>query len=790
MIQWRGLNRACLAALVALLGVLSAAAADPMLMGANGGAFFLAEPGPLIINVTKQNIGTPTDLRVVLVGPDRRPITDQRIAAGSAGQKSTIQLTTQVERKGVYVLQVTAANDRYGTSIAWGFTTNCPKYLIESSRGHRDEAHQEPIMLHSPALPGNIAFMPPADAFQINASNLAAGTLVTLYDANGGLIQNLTVTNNQAQAQISAQVARTATPWRLYLSKASGTIEIDGVTRWRTQDIYKDLAVWTPSVSAWFDLLPNRWLVTPYRKLIYGQAGKTGAVKFKVHNNGPATRVFNLALEAGTGSLQAQLSTSQLTLTKGQSAEVTVQYTVPAQGRGSRHLRVTPAGQTAYSTYSTLEVAADPDPARAPLTMPMVIQPFEHEAEKYGYQVDYPTDWEMYHDLDNRPYVVTDKGVMVLRGGVWELSDFSNTVTVASGTFTAASFVPDRRRTKIAFDDRNELYLPVAHGRGALLHSRDGGRTFTAYDLGLSGNFDIEQFSGHNVPTGAPWVLRHRGTNLELIPVTRNANGSLTIGTPIILSTATLGVGAHSGIASAILSRGNRVHVIWGDATTTTVPGVPAYVVSYDRTTRQPLGQPVLLGYGPPANDGHNRHSITIDSQGTLHALIGTHNYTFQYARSLQPNTAHGGWTTAAPVIAGARQRQTYIGLVCDREDTLHLVNRHFIYEELNTSAYRGVLSHQIKRAGQSWEAPRRLWISPLSEYSIFYHRLTIDRLGHLHLSYDYWSTFWFYRNDHLGTRRTSIYSTDRGQQWRLLFSDQLMAGTRTAADRDWLLFE
>ena len=60
------------------------------------------------------------------------------------------------------------------------------------------------------------------------------------------------------------------------------------------------------------------------------------------------------------------------------------------------------------------------------------------------------------------------------------------------------------------------------------------------------------------------------------------------------------------------------------------------------------------------------------------------------------------------------------------------------------------------------------LVVAPFSEYSVFYHRLTVDRKGRLFLSYDYWSTHWFYRTDHWGDRRTLMMSPDGGTTWQL----------------------
>ncbi len=69
---------------------------------------------------------------------------------------------------------------------------------------------------------------------------------------------------------------------------------------------------------------------------------------------------------------------------------------------------------------------------------------------------------------------------------------------------------------------------------------------------------------------------------------------------------------------------------------------------------------------------------------------------------------------------------------------------------------------------GKPWQPPEILVVPPFSEYSVFYHRLTIDQRGRLFLSYDYWSTYWFYRTDHWGDRRSLLTSPDGGETWRL----------------------
>ena len=116
--------------------------------------------------------------------------------------------------------------------------------------------------------------------------------------------------------------------------------------------------------------------------------------------------------------------------------------------------------------------------------------------------------------------------------------------------------------------------------------------------------------------------------------------------------------------------------------------------------------------------------------------------------------------------------------MVCGPDDTLHAVFRLWQYnQEPFTNSSYATLAYQRKRLGQPWEPPRILIVSPFSEYSVFYHRLTIDHLGRLFLSYDYWSTYWFYRNDHHGRRRTSLMSPDGGDTWKLAQNDDLSTG-------------
>ena len=108
-------------------------------------------------------------------------------------------------------------------------------------------------------------------------------------------------------------------------------------------------------------------------------------------------------------------------------------------------------------------------------------------------------------------------------------------------------------------------------------------------------------------------------------------------------------------------------------------------------------------------------------------------------------------------------------------DDTLHSAFRLW----WNGTSYfpagnYATLAHQRRPAGEAWQEPRVLVVPPFSEYSVFYHRLTIDRSGRLFLSYDYFSTYWFYRNDHQGSRRALMMSADGGMTWKLVETSDL----------------
>ncbi len=769
-------------------------------IGGVGGVYFLAEPGQLIVEVEKRDLnrrGRRTELQAILLGPDRQVLKqvtipdDGKPRGSGTGPRQRAHLSVSVERKGVYGLNVTVSQDRYGEEIIWGFRTNCPHYLIETARGHRDQRREEPIVLLNPDRPGNICFLPRKGQFAMEITSVPDGVeALRVYDEHGTLLQTLPVdASGRASHTFSADMQRQASPWRLHLPSQQATIQIDGLTRWDKGDLYPNLPYWTPDPTSYFPFQQYRWILTPYSRTVYGRSGEPAEIAFQVHNNSGEKKTIQLNLEFPGDPWPARMSTERVVLNAKQATDVKVHYTAPVEGQTRVcHIRATPAEDPSFSTYSTLTVNAGASPAAQTLEMPIVLRPYQYENEQFGYAPDYPADNQMYFDLKNQPFVRTTGGIGTLRNERWTNSDLQTTVRSPTAALEGKSFA--MVSTKLAFDRDNDLYAVAMIGHQAsLLHSADKAVTFSAYPIpgreDRPRTFDIGQFSGHNVPDGPPPLLRYTRTaedprliwrrinDLELI-LYEKADGGLAPKEPVLISDKCIGLSAHSGIPATVVSRGSKVHIAWAEATdpNENAHGVPTYVATYDQEKGE-LGPPALVGYGSPANDVHNTPSITIDSRGYLHVMVGTHGRLFQYARSLKPNDAHSGWTEAAAI--GEDLRQTYIGLVCGPDDTLHCVFRLWRFStEPFPASHHAVLAYQRKRPGKPWEPPRNLVVPPFSEYSIFYHRLTVDRAGHLFLSYDYWSTYWFYRTDHGGPRRALLMSPGNGKTWKLVQTQEL----------------
>ncbi|MFH0822107.1 MAG: hypothetical protein V2B18_05100, partial [Pseudomonadota bacterium] len=328
---------------------------QPLLrFGGCGGVYFLVEPGDFWVEVEKSDLdktNRKTFLRAILVGPDRAVIgeeyipDDAREKGSEPGAVQRVRLGTHVTRKGVYGLNVTVTEDRYGEDIAWGFRTNCPRYLVETSRGHRDAPHEEPLVLLSPDAPGEVCFMPERRAFSIEISGLRANTeSPTVHDAAGRHIATMQPDDKgSAHCTILADVPREAVPWRLHLPVFQATVQIDGVTRWPEGSDFPNFSLWTPQAGSWFPFHQNRWLVTPYSRKVYTESEARGSAEFEVYNNAFAPRTLSLSIQFPEQPWKVDLSAREVTVQAGETATVSLAYTVPDDGEmWTCHVRVTP----------------------------------------------------------------------------------------------------------------------------------------------------------------------------------------------------------------------------------------------------------------------------------------------------------------------------------------------------------------------------------------------------------------------------------------------------------------
>jgi hypothetical protein len=754
-------------------------------IGGAGGLYLLPQPGELIIRLHKRDLGSSrsaTHLRAILVGPDRRRLDEATIEGDG-----DVQLSTEVETTGIYAVNVTIASDRYGDHVRWGFRTNCAKYLVETSRGHRDATHLEPILLDAPGTAQDVFFRARPGDIGIEVAELTPGVAApVLFDEQDRRISELTVAEDGTAGASIPAGERSAAPWRLHVPGGVGTIHIDGVTRWQPRAPWDGLSLWSPTRDSFFSLHDLRWMLTPYHHAFIQAPGATHETRLRLHNNGTRTDTFRLAVQAA--DLEVKLSQNEVILEPGAATHVTAVLMAPG-GSGTpavttARIRVTSANHPDVSTWSTLEARiSDRSNSELPsfeVATPLEYRPYEHENAQYGYTPDYPNHNQIYNAPDGTDFSLSGHGVHRLDADGWQHQELI-VDGVSYRTITS----------KVGFGADGAVCLLGRSSESiAYLYSADGGDTFTATPLparGSRADYDIETFTGHNLPAGpAPFVRAaqtagadpdnfwRRVNDLELF-LPRLEAGHIVLGEPILVSPQAIGIAAHSGVPAALASQGDRVHVIWGEATDPDgdEPGVPTRVATWDRTLGRWLGEPALVGYGPPANDVHNTPSLTIDSQGYLHSLTGTHGSPFAYARSLAPNTAHDGFTEAELVEADLRS--TYVGLVCDPQDMLHLVFRAWTADGVHHPvSYYANLGYKRKPKQGPWEPMQRLAVAPFSEYSIWYHRLTIDRQGRLLVSFDYWSTYWFYRTDHVGNHRKTIFSADGGDTWKLLRTKDL----------------
>lgn len=761
------------------------------------GTVHLRPPGnTLNVTIEKRDLNIYENaeiLTVIVVAPDRSELKRATLpddgSEGKTGISKNVQTATinvSVDMAGVYQLRFSPSN---GDQV-FGFSTDCPTYVIEA-----------PIFLNDASLSGDVYFLPPAGEFTISAEAVHKPGIqsLPLQDGNGDLLHTFKLEElvTPVEYTVPADVPRTAGPWHIAIECQDVRFKIKGVTFWSNR------------AESLFDLALTKGLLTPYITGLDLLPGESRKVRLDLYNGKDAPTSIDVAA-TGSESLQHRILSPALPASVAAKSTQTVEVDIglsPGASLGSTHTIVLTARRLDASNASgsaTINVRAGKPRADALLNLPIVLRPYEHESVQFGYCPEYGPN-AVFFDRHNRPYIRTRRGnkdrttgIQTLEGNQWVERSFVKALEDKYPGHLGTRRATGWHGTKTTFDADNHLYTLLTiqavdrKYRYLYLSSRDGGKTFDLAELPLTrGVADIEHHTGHGMLVGPPPVVLYEFTkshparfasfhDMKILFPTKTETG-IVLGEPITITDACFGTCLHSGAPAPIATRGDRTHIVWGEIDDTGVPGVPTFAATYFHAEKR-LSEKVLMGYAPPVNDVHNQPGICMDSEGYLHVVTGAHGQPFLYRCSLKPNDALSGWTKAIkvcttdnidPKTGKEAGRQTYLSLLCDNNDTLHIAYRQWRrgVDPYHNGAQYAALSYQRKPKGKPWEKPVPIVVPPYPSYSIYYHKLTHDRTGRLFLSYSYYSINTAYRNDipELYDYRAVVMSADGGNAWKLL---------------------
>ena len=426
------------------------------------------------------------------------------------------------------------------------------------------------------------------------------------------------------------------------------------------------------------------------------------------------------------------------------------------------------------------EIDADLAPVVIPGETPIIHQKYYlGERELLGYDPRFMPTGRVAFDRENRPLIrsadpvvefsdgAADGWVQTLRDGRWTGWWLPGVLRAHfpdwTGKFLAGVRSPD---TSLLVDGRGDSWAVFTlfnpGGRRVLMRLPAGAENWESHEIAPSGAFRLEANArGSDAP---PILMQENHGRILLHDIRRAEDGSIRISEGIEISAEQSFLNpSHSGAGPSAATVGDRTWVTFAglqpemDADGEALPGTPNYVACYDRTTGE-VTEPALIGFGHNPYredpDNHNAGAIVADSDGGLHAVIGAHQHHFWYVRSTVevPLTADD-WTEPEPL--GLRRHYdcgfTYVALAIDDDDTLHLVGRNMGRgvdgegrplppDETNHDDMTRTLDYLRAERGPDgsweWEEMGPLLVSFHRGYSIFYHKLSIDRLGRLFLTY------------------------------------------------------
>lgn len=193
------------------------------------------------------------------------------------------------------------------------------------------------------------------------------------------------------------------------------------------------------------------------------------------------------------------------------------------------------------------------------------------------------------------------------------------------------------------------------------------------YDLPVNGNYRIEMTASDRPPV--IFVLYDQV--LSIILPEKKDDGTLNnlSWIELVSNQRIFGAPSHSGLGDLTVTLDKKTHVVYGSKTPVAQGGTPQYIVTYNHDD-QTVTEPLLLGTTESNTtlkpDAHNGPAIVADSQGFLHVVFGSHQKPFKYTVSRRPNDP-GAWTQPVELRNKHTEHETYVSLVIDKADTLHL---------------------------------------------------------------------------------------------------------------------
>lgn len=734
-----------------------------------GGVHFYPSIGAFEVTIFKEDgKGDPINqiMHATLFGPDGSSL-DSMILYGNTEKT----LKVSIEEKGIYTLLVSMNNDQRISTVKWGFKTITPLYMINSSAGHTDRTRTEPIVLEGGKQPFGIFFKPKKDNFRISATNLPKNARkIHLFDGSDKLIKEIKVKDNKIDEDI--QCGSCDGVWELRLPQQIGTVNIEGVTFGWGKNV-KPLSVWTTNRQSYFDVDRYHWLLSPRRFARNVHKGDEGTVEFSLFNNSNKDMSLNVRLAQIPKIGKFKLTANDLTIPANSTSSLNVEYQLDSSMVKDIYdmLLIAEDRHTGKQAFSLVEFRVD---TKKTLSLPIELKLFEHDQFQFAYEPNYPRDNQFYFDPANRPWLVSSGGLKVKIGEKWEtVAPLENSENVRYPTSTIGFDNEGFAYTVISI--KNEPYVlransesldtdltPLPHGGVYKMETYMGGKTSDYPPAIVRYRVDPEQ------RRVSKWARVHR---LELLLIDTK-QGELYVGEPILISDNCIGTSDHSGITNAIASDGDELHLIWGatsDPTKSDI-GVPTYTASYNRKTKR-LSQFNLLAYSPPVNDVHNMSSILIDSHGTKHVIIGAHGRPFQYLTQSKKSKV---WSKPSPI---SDLGQTYVGAVLDKRDGIHLFCRTWRTGADYPGIFDASLFFQHKQGGGNiWQEQQPFALPALPGYTVYYHRVTVDRNGKVYLSMDYWPTWSIYRESYRDSNKNKssgknrlVFTSADGEAWKLL---------------------